>query len=321
MSLQLRPPRPGEAGVVAALGNAYGRAMGGDPGRSAADVRDDWAGLGDVRRDAWLVERDGVPAGHACLHDDGHGRLFALGWVDPDHAGHGVGAALVAATERRTQERAAAADPALIVLRNAVLRADCAARELLESRGYERAEEHLRMVADLAAAPPAPVWPDGLVAAAFDPGTDGPMVDACIVEAFSNAWSNQAQWREQKVADPRFDRRLWIVARDGDEVCGAALCMPDTFGMGFVESLAVRPPWRRRGLGAALLLESFHRLWRRGERRVGLGVDGDNAGARRLYERLGMRIAWTADAYEREVRLNPGRGNRGPKPAAGVRPA
>lgn len=302
MSLRVRPPRPDEAEVVAALGNAYGRALGGDPGRSDADIRDDWAGLGDVRRDAWLVERDGVPAGHACLQDDGHGRLFALGWVGPDHAGHGVGAALVAATEGRTRELAGAADPARIVLRNAVLRADLAARELLESRAYRRTEEHVRMVADLGAAPPAPDWPDGVVAAEFDPGTDGPAVDACIVEAFSNAWSNQARWREQKVADPRFDRRLWIVARDGDDVCGAALCMPDTFGMGFVESLAVRAPWRRRGLGAALLLESFGRLWSRGERHVALGVDGDNTGARRLYERLGMRTAWIADGYEKEVR-------------------
>ena len=140
------------------------------------------------------------------------------------------------------------------------------------------------------------------MAAEFDPGTNGPAVDACIVEAFSNAWSNQARWREQKVADRRFDRRLWIVARAGDDVCGAALCMPETFGMGFVESLAVRAPWRRRGLGAAPLLESFGRLWSRGERHVGLGVDGDNTGARRLYERLGMRIAWIADGYEKEVR-------------------
>ena len=299
MSLRVRPPRPDEAGTVAALGNAYGRALGGDRDRSDADVRDDWAGLADIRTDAWLIERDGVAAGHAWVREDGHERLFALGWVGPDHAGHGVGAGLLAATEQRTSELAGTAG---IVLCNAVLRADRAAAELLEARGYKRADEHLRMVADLAEPPPAPDWPDGLVATAFEPDTDAPAVDACIVEAFSNAWANQAQWREQKVADPRFDPRLWIVARDGDEVCGAALCMPETFGMGFVESLAVRPMWRRRGLGAALLHESFRRLWGRGERRVGLGVDGDNAEARRLYERLGMRIAWIADGYEKEVR-------------------
>lgn len=318
MSLRVRPPRPDEAGVVAALGNAYGRALGGDPGRSDADVRDDWAGLRDASKDAWLVERDGVPAGHACLHDDGHGRRFALGWVDPDHAGHGVGAALVAATELRTRELAGSAR---IVLRNAVLRADVAARELLESRGYERVNEHLRMVADLGGAPPAPDWPDGVVATAFDPRTDGPVVDACVVEAFSSAWSHQARVRSQKMADPRFDPGLWIVARDGNEVCGAALCTPKTFGMGFVDSLTVRVPWRRQGLGTALLRESFRRLWDRGERRVGLGVDGDNAEARRLYQRLGMRIAWVADGYEKGMRAETGRENRGPTPAAGNRPA
>ena len=210
---------------------------------------------------------------------------------------------LVAATERRARELARAADPARIVLRNAVLRADPAARDLLERRGYTRADEHMRMVADLGAPPPAPGWPDGVVAEAFDPDTDGPAVDACVVEAFSNAWANQAQWREQKVADPRFDRRLWIVARDGVEVCGAALCMPDTFGMGFV-----REPRRagtvaaaRAGDGASAR-EASAGSGAGGERHVGLGVDGDNIGARRLYEGLGMRIAWIADAYEKDVR-------------------
>ena len=273
--------------------------------------------------DAWLVERDGVPAGHALLHDDGHGRLFAFGWVGPDHAGHGVGAALVAATERRTRELAATADPARIVLRNAVLRADRAAYELLASRGYVRAEEHLRMVADLACAPPAPTWPAGLVAADFDPGSDGPAVDACIVEAFSNAWSNQAQWREQKMADPRFDRRLWIVARAGGRgMRRRAVHAGHVRAWGSWTTLAVRPPWRRRGLGAALLLETFGRLWSRGERRVGLGVDGDNPG--RAAPVRAFRHAARLDCgclRAGSARLKLGRENRGPKPAAGVRPA
>jgi mycothiol synthase len=54
-------------------------------------------------------------------------------------------------------------------------------------------------------------------------------------------------------------------------------------------------PWRRRGLGAALLAEAFGKFWARGERSVGLSVDAESdTGAFRLYERAGMRaeMAW-----------------------------
>jgi len=57
------------------------------------------------------------------------------------------------------------------------------------------------------------------------------------------------------------------------------------------------PGHRRR----VLLQEALRRLFTAGERRVGLGVDGDNAAAIRLYERAGMRVAWAAVRYERAV--------------------
>lgn len=65
----------------------------------------------------------------------------------------------------------------------------------------------------------------------------------------------------------------------------------------------MREPWRRRGLGLALLRNAFRLFWDRGERRVGLGVDSDNpTGARRLYEHAGMHVAWRADVYEKRLR-------------------
>ena len=73
--------------------------------------------------------------------------------------------------------------------------------------------------------------------------------------------------------------------------------------MGFVNALAVRPAWRRRGLGLALLHQAFTWFWERGEHRVGLGVDSDNStDALRLYERAGMRAVWQADVHEKVLR-------------------
>ena len=48
---------------------------------------------------------------------------------------------------------------------------------------------------------------------------------------------------------------------------------------------------------------AFAEFWRRGERRVGLGVDAESpTGATRVYERAGMRTLWHAIVYEKELR-------------------
>ena len=72
---------------------------------------------------------------------------------------------------------------------------------------------------------------------------------------------------------------------------------------GWVSELGVAPAWRRRGLGLALLRESFRRFRETGETVAALGVDSQNpTGATRLYERAGMRVLWRADVWEKELR-------------------
>ena len=102
--------------------------------------------------------------------------------------------------------------------------------------------------------------------------------------------------------------RYWITM-DGEEIAGLNYCRPHFHAdqeLGWVASLGVRRPWRKRGLGLALLRHSFHEFYRRGKRKVGLGVDAENlTGALRLYEKAGMRVHQTHDRYEKEIR--PGR--------------
>ncbi|HEX3331487.1 MAG TPA: GNAT family N-acetyltransferase [Gaiellales bacterium] len=292
MTLAARPPRPEDAAAVAALVNASDGAFGVDDAWSIADVEDEWR----TASDAWLVERDGELAGHATLRPRDGGRLHALGWTHPAHAGHGVGGLLVDVTEHRAAEAGVS-----VIVRNSVLAADRAACRLLEARGYVAESEDLRMQIDLGGPPLRPTPPPGIALASFRPGLDDAGVDACVEEAFERRWSHQAEWRVAKSAEARFDPDVWIVAREGLNVCGVALCTRQTFGMGYVEALGVRAAWRGRGIGAALLHEALRRLWIAGERSIGLGVDGDNPAAIRLYERAGMHVAWTAVRYEREV--------------------
>jgi len=76
--------------------------------------------------------------------------------------------------------------------------------------------------------------------------------------------------------------------------------------MGYIPTLAVLKPFRRRGLGQALLQQSFQALQERGVQRVGLDVDAkNNTGANRLYQRVGMHVDQEIMHYE--IELRPGR--------------
>ncbi len=71
----------------------------------------------------------------------------------------------------------------------------------------------------------------------------------------------------------------------------------------WVNILAVRRPWRRQGLGMALLRQAFGEFYRRGIRQVALGVDAENiTGATRLYARAGMRVTRQYARYEKMLR-------------------
>ncbi|MEX1183149.1 MAG: ribosomal protein S18-alanine N-acetyltransferase [Gemmatimonadota bacterium] len=78
-----------------------------------------------------------------------------------------------------------------------------------------------------------------------------------------------------------------VVAEFDDAVIGYAAfwCVVDQGELG---NVAVTDAWRRRGLGALLLMEVLRRAERRGVREVFLEVRPSNEVARRLYERYGF---------------------------------
>ena len=79
-------------------------------------------------------------------------------------------------------------------------------------------------------------------------------------------------------------------------------CTRKRFDMGWVNALGVRTSRRRRGLGELLLRTAFAEFARRGETRVGLGVDTENeTGATRLYERVGMRVAFRTNVFRKDL--------------------
>jgi ribosomal protein S18 acetylase RimI-like enzyme len=103
-----------------------------------------------------------------------------------------------------------------------------------------------------------------------------------------------------------FDPSLWWLAFEGDELAGICLGRPhsyDDIDLGYINVLGVRRPWRKRGLGLAFLHHAFGEFYRRGKRKVGLGVDAENlTGALRLYEKAGMHVHMQFDMFEKEIR-------------------
>ena len=141
---------------------------------------------------------------------------------------------------------------------------------------------------------------------AFDPEHDALEFHAAQQEAFADHWDHTPRdfesWSKSHVGSERFDPTLWCVVRAGDEIAAGTICTGDTSGGGFVHELFTRRPWRKQGVGLALLRDSFRRFWERGERSIGLGVDAaSETGAFRLYERAGMAPALGWVMYEKEL--------------------
>mgnify|MGYP001772919012 FL=1 len=88
-----------------------------------------------------------------------------------------------------------------------------------------------------------------------------------------------------------------LVAEVGGEVAGYALGYLEPGGVGHVASLAVRPAYRRRGVGTALLRALEGELAREGARAFRLEVAASNREARRLYEREGYEVVGVLPGY------------------------
>ena len=149
----------------------------------------------------------------------------------------------------------------------------------------------------------------GIVVRTFERGRDEHPVFEATEAAFADHWGHTPHKYEEyenwtyKRED--FDPSLWFLAVEEehpDTIAGVALDWHDPY-QGWVGTLGVLRAYRRRGLAEALLRESFGAFWRRGERKVVLGVDAQSlTGAVRLYERVGMRAVRQWDNYSKELR-------------------
>jgi mycothiol synthase len=302
VTLEIREPTLDDATALAEVINTHSRSLYGEADLSFDEVSH-WFGLPDI----WIrvTERGGELVAYLDVVTE-KGTGGSRSHIDARPLDEEAAHAVVGAAEVYAREHAA--PPA--ILRGYTSEPDRNAAGAYERTGFRIVRHSFEMRIDLAN-PQTPAWPEGVSVRSYTSADEDPVWHA-MNEAFADSWDYQpptaegrAQWRHNTLENPRFDPELWFLAEDGDELAGISLCQWHLSGdpvFGWVQTLGVRRPWRRRGLALALLHYSFAEFQRRGATRVGLGVDAENpTGAVRLYERAGMHVERRNDTWEKRL--------------------
>jgi [ribosomal protein S18]-alanine N-acetyltransferase len=124
-----------------------------------------------------------------------------------------------------------------------------------------------------------------------DADLDG--VLAVEAESFTNPWTREMYtWELQN----RTVCHIYIVRTPECTVAGFCAFWL-VFDEIHINNVALRPQFRGRGIGSALLRHVVAEAKRLGARRATLEVRASNTAARRLYERLGFYVAATRRNY------------------------
>jgi mycothiol synthase len=236
---------------------------------------------------SFVAEVDGRIVGEA----DASGGWIDVG-VEPSVRRRGIGTALLHAAEGT-----ATAKPTLLM----ALQSDAPGAAFAQANGYEKAWEVWLMGIDLPEAIPEPEWPEGVSVRTYG-GEEAEareikeLLDLAYAEEFHHQPATFESWSRFMFEDPMFDATVWFLAVADGKIVGAAL----NWDEGYIKDLVVHPDWRGRGLGKALVYQTFGEFKRRELPRVTLKTDSNNpTDAWRLYERAGMRKERTYEIFQK----------------------
>lgn len=299
----LRAPTPGDAQLVTDLISVCDIADYGEPGYSIEDVRHDWRRAGfQLERDAWLIfASDGTLAACGIVWDTGElVRVEPTTCVHPAWREQGLEDFHLARVEAWARANAATQPIQWIV--------DSEHRtwtERLERRGYHTTRHDYVMEIELKQAPPTSLLANEFQMRSFQRGRDDRAVWACLQEAFRDHRGHSdlefSVWSSGFLEHPEWSPELSTIVTQSAQVVAAAMVL-HSFAGGWICSLGVRRPWRKQGIGFAMLHHIFGACYALGITKVGLGVDAESlTGATRLYERAGMRVKIHYVRYEKVI--------------------
>ncbi len=284
---------------------------------SPEDLANEWKYEGfNLEQDAFLVEtRDGRVVGYEGLFNvRDHCDLCGDVYVHPEFKGLGVRTALLRAMDTRAGGHIQLTEPNLRVFIRITDHKDEADEAIFAHEGYLPVRHQWRMEINLEAAPPSPILPAGLYIRPFAKDEHATAMWQARNEAFRDNWGSYqltfSEFSYYTLDDAEYDPTLWVVIWDGDEIAGFSINQY-RMGIGWIHMLGVRPAWRTKGLGLALLHHSFGEFYKRGTKTIGLAVDAFNAtGATRLYQKAGMSTVSEFVTIEKELRAGKTSGSR-----------
>jgi mycothiol synthase len=313
-----RPAGMEDVEAVAAVVNACSIEHTGEPEWDPNHLRVDWQSPTfsletDTRA---VVSPEGRIVAYADVWDEApHVRLYSMGRVHPDYRGQGIGSGLADWVARRgRQSIAQAPEGARVALFQFLESADTVSQGFLREHGFRLVRYFNRMIIAMDAPPPEPAVLHDIQIRTYLRGAEEEAVLLAVRDAFQDHWGYVAgrleddlqEWTHWIESNPDHDPSLWFLAMSNGDIAGVSLCAPKTYEdpeMGWVDTLGVRRPWRRQGVALALLHHSFGEFYRRGVRKVGLGVDAESlTGATRLYTKAGMHLQRQSVCYEKELR-------------------
>ncbi|MGE5642995.1 MAG: GNAT family N-acetyltransferase [Byssovorax cruenta] len=304
---------------AAALFNRWSRAViGRDEIASAEIIRNDLQQPGfDLQQDTRLVftpngDLVGYIEAWTTVKPPVHPWIW--GRVDPQYEGNGIGTWLMHwAEEHVLRALPEVPDGLRFAPHVGTYRQAERPKRLFERLGYRHIRSSYQMLIEMDTPVPEAEFPTGIIVRTYHPGMDAAATYRAQRDSFRDHFGYVEESSEEGLErfkhfweQEDFDPTLMFLAMDGEEIAGISLCPPHSFEdpeMGWVGTLGVRREWRKRGIGMALLRHSFNEFYRRGKRKVGLGVDAQNlTGALRLYESAGMHVHQAFDQYEKELR-------------------
>jgi mycothiol synthase len=301
----LRPPAVDDVPALLALTHASDIAAMGEPDFTVDDVHEALADpFGIVALDS-----SGTIVGWGYPHNPGGGRRdFIEVYVWPSR-GLPAQRPLLALLMDRMRERAASLLHDPYEVRAGAIPTETPYIAALTDAGFVFVKQHARMQMPLGAVetPPAP---DGVSLRPVRAEDEAEMraFHAVIEEAFldsdhpSPAYDG---WRREVDAETTLSFDEWFVASVDGRIVGVLQSsdsgLPDDEG--WVKRLAVLRPYRKRGVGEALLRRAFAVYASKGRSKAGLGVDLANpTEAARLYYAVGMKPLYQANIYRTSVR-------------------
>ena len=278
------------------------------------------SGIDLVASTRLVIEPGGTVVGCVELWDQFNppARPWIWARVHPEWRGRGIGSAMLdwaLKTSNRALERLP--QDARLAPNVAAPAHHTPSIELFEGAGMSPYRYSWRMVTDLKTPVPEPQLPEGIQIRTLRYPDDLEAVFHAQDEAFQENWGyiqgvfeeDFPRWKDFTFEAQKLKPELWFLAVEGDTIAGSINAQERSdldVDMGWIPTLFVRKPFRRHGLGQALLQQAFRALQERGVQRVGLGVDAKNkTGATRLYERVGMHVDQEIVHYE--IELRPGR--------------